>query len=85
MEPDTVVSCYQGCEFCRLRRMEGYVSLAQAAERLKITRAVVWRHIKAGDIAAERVGRIYIVPESEIERYAVERRKPGRPKTKLAP
>ncbi len=58
------------------------MSLAQAAKRLNITRAVVWRHVKAGDIAAERVGHIYVIPEAELERYAVERRKPGRPKTK---
>ncbi len=56
------------------------MSLAQAAKRLNITRAVVWRHVKAGNIAAERIGHIYIIPEAELERYAVERRPPGRPR-----
>jgi excisionase family DNA binding protein len=44
----------------------GYVSVAQAAELLGITRQAVLKRIRAGRLGASKVGRSYIVPRSEL-------------------
>jgi uncharacterized protein len=44
----------------------GFVSVAQAAERLGITRQAVLKRIRAGRLQATKVGRSYIVPRSEL-------------------
>ena len=60
--------------------MEEYVTLPEAARRLGITRAVLWRHVKAGRLAFERVGKWYLIAEPELERFANTPRPPGRPR-----
>ena len=44
----------------------GYVSVAQAAELLGITRQAVLKRIRGGRLRATKVGRSYIVPRSEL-------------------
>ena len=44
----------------------GYVSVAQAAELLGITRQAVLKRIRAGRLRATKVGRSYIVSRSEL-------------------
>jgi excisionase family DNA binding protein len=44
----------------------GYVSVAQAAELLGITRQAVLKRIRAGRLEATKVGRSYIVPRTEL-------------------
>ncbi len=56
------------------------MALTQAARELGITRAVLWRHVKAGHIAAQQIGRFYVIAEAEVERFRLERRPPGRPR-----
>lgn len=52
----------------------------EAADRLGIkARSVVWA-IKAGLIAATKHGRDYWIEDTEVERYATERRPAQRPK-----
>jgi uncharacterized protein len=44
----------------------GYVSVAEAAELLGITRQAVLKRIRAGRLRASKVGRAYVVPRSEL-------------------
>jgi len=48
-----------------------FVSVAQAAELLGITRQAVLKRIRAGRLQAAKVGRNYIVPREAIESPAV--------------
>jgi len=48
--------------------MGNYVSVKEAADALKCTRQEIVRRIWRGLMRAEKVGRIYIVPKSELRR-----------------
>lgn len=52
----------------------------EAAAALKVTRAWLWRLIKAGTIQAEKRGRDWWIEADEVERYRRERRPAHRPK-----
>jgi excisionase family DNA binding protein len=52
----------------------------QAASTLKITRQRVVALIKAGKLSAMKIGRDYMIRESDLGKVRV--RKPGRPKKK---
>lgn len=45
-----------------------YISTIEAARRLGISRIAVFKKIKSGDIKANKIGRNYAVPVSEVER-----------------
>lgn len=51
----------------------GLVSVAQAAERLGITRQAVLEQIRGGRLPATKVGRAYVVPEYALEPSPTER------------
>ncbi len=52
----------------------------EAADRLRIKpRSVVWA-ITQGHITATKHGRDYWIEDTEVERYAIERKAPHRPK-----
>ncbi len=59
--------------------MKGYVSTADAADRLKITTTRVRQMITEKIVKAEKVGRDYFIPETEVVRLEKADRKPGRP------
>lgn len=60
--------------------VKGYISTADAALRLGITTTRVRQMIAEGVIReAEKFGRDYFIPESEIQRLEKSDRKPGRP------
>lgn len=59
------------------------LSTKQAAARLGITVPAVVYLIRRNLIAAEKVGRDWIIAESEVERYATERRPAHRPKRRV--
>jgi excisionase family DNA binding protein len=59
--------------------MTGFLTTAQAAEKLGITAPRVRQMILDGRISAEKVGSILLIPASEIERISKLPRKPGRP------
>ena len=40
---------------------------------MRVSNMTVYRMIKAGDLAAIRVGKNYRIPESDVRRYLVER------------
>jgi len=47
-----------------------YLSITETAKRLGVTRQSVWSRINSGIIHADRVGNVWVVPESEAERIA---------------
>lgn len=51
----------------------------EAAAELKLTRAWLWRLIKAGTIKAEKRGRDWWIENAEVERYKRERKPAHRP------
>jgi excisionase family DNA binding protein len=53
------------------------LSVAEAAEKLGVTRARVNQLIDAGRIPAQKIGRSFVVKESDLKQ--VEIRKAGRP------
>lgn len=56
------------------------MTTTEAAAVLGVTRAWLWRLIKAGKIAAEMRGRDWWIEPGEVERYKRERRQVGRPR-----
>lgn len=46
--------------------MDKYYSTQEAAKLLGVTRVTVFRQIKNGKIKAEKVGRNFVIPASEI-------------------
>ena len=46
-----------------------FLTVAEVADLMRVSTMTVYRLIKAGDMAAVRVGRSYRIPESEVDRY----------------
>jgi excisionase family DNA binding protein len=59
---------------------EGYLTTAAAAADIGVQPRIIQRHIQAGRLAAEKMGRQYIIARAEWERYKAARRGPGRPR-----
>jgi len=55
------------------------MTTTEAATALGVTRAWLWRLIKAGTIKAEMRGRDWWIEDAEVERYQRERRPAHRP------
>lgn len=55
------------------------LSTKEAAERLNVSPIRVRQFIQEGRLAAQLVGRDYIIQEAEIQRLEKSDRKPGRP------
>jgi excisionase family DNA binding protein len=53
------------------------LTVTEAAERLGLSRSTVLNQIRAGAIRSERIGRLWVISEDEVERYGREHR--GRP------
>jgi excisionase family DNA binding protein len=53
------------------------LTVTEAAERLGLSRSTVLNQIRAGAIRSERIGRLWVISEDEVERYRREHR--GRP------
>lgn len=58
-------------------QIPGYVTAAQAAERIGISRVQVTRYIKSGLLDAVRVGPMLLIRESKLRRF--KRRPRGNP------
>lgn len=58
------------------------MTTAEAAARLKLSRRAIYYLITSDPprLKAEKRGRDYWIEDSEVERYARERRGPGQPK-----
>jgi excisionase family DNA binding protein len=46
-----------------------FLTVAEVAELMRVSTMTVYRLIKAGDLAAVRVGRSYRIPDTEVDRY----------------
>ena len=57
--------------------MEGYVSVKEAAEELNVSKSRVFHMIRDGIIEAEKVGNVYVISESEVERRKLTNPGPG--------
>lgn len=44
-----------------------YLSIAQVAKILKISRTAVYKRVKKGDIGAIRIGKIFAIPKDYIQ------------------
>lgn len=69
----------------RLFQVEGFMTAREVAKRLGVTKSLVERWIRKGLIKAERAerdGGLYLIAESEFERFAAIPRHRGRPSTK---
>lgn len=52
---------------------ETFVSMAQAAEELGLTRQAMYKYLLAGTIKASKIGKTYIVPMAQIQKLRKER------------
>lgn len=52
--------------------MKEYISTMEAADKLGISRVAVFQKIKEGEIKAQKIGRNYAIPLSEIKAYTKE-------------
>jgi excisionase family DNA binding protein len=58
----------------RPRRFEGdLLTVGEVAHTMRVSNMTVYRMIKAGQLAAIRVGKNYRIPESDVLRYLLER------------
>ena len=46
---------------------KNYYSIAELAQILGISRIAVYKRIKSGKIEAHKIGRMFVIPKSEIE------------------
>lgn len=53
--------------------MGGFLTVAEVARQLRVSNMTVYRLIKAGQLAAIRVGKNYRIRESDVNRYLSER------------
>lgn len=49
-----------------------YLTVAEVAETMRVSRMTVYRLVRTGELAALRVGRSYRVPEDALEAYLAE-------------
>ena len=47
----------------------GFLTVAEVASLMRVSTMTVYRLIKAGDLAAVRVGKSYRLREDEVDRY----------------
>ena len=53
---------------------EAYYTLAEVAERLKVSRRTVYRWIQAGDLPAYKLGQEWRIQGADLEKFLEERR-----------
>jgi len=49
-----------------------YLSIAQLAKMLGVSRITVYKRVKAGKIEAIRIGRSFAIPKESIKKYLVD-------------
>ena len=53
----------------RVPKYENFVTVAEVADRLRVSNMTVYRLIQAGQLAAVRVGRSYRIRDVDLDRY----------------
>ncbi len=56
------------------------LTIPQAADRIGMSRVVLWRHVKAGHLTAEQHGPYVLIDADELARFDAQERRPGRPR-----
>ncbi len=51
------------------KSIDDYITISQAAELMKLTRAHVWRLVKASKVKAIKMGEIYLILRESAETY----------------
>ncbi len=64
--------------------IEEYMTLAEAAERLKVSAKAIQKLIERGNLNAEQIGNRWVLHIDEVNRSQRVRSKPGRPLTQAA-
>ncbi len=60
---------------------EKYLTVAEAAERLGVNHSRVCQLLRAGRLKGQKIGRLmWLIREEDLEKFAAEERKPGRPR-----
>jgi excisionase family DNA binding protein len=49
--------------------MKGYKTIEEAAQELKLTRQCLHQHIQKEKLKVEKAGKLYLIEDSEIERF----------------
>jgi len=57
----------------QLNKTARFLTAGEVAELLRVSTMTVYRIIKAGELAAVRVGKSYRVRETDVDRYLAER------------
>lgn len=60
------------------------VLIPAAAAEANVTRATLWRYVKAGVLPAQKLGRDWVIRRADFEVWKAKRRKAGRPPKPLA-
>ena len=55
------------------------LTTAQAADRLNISESLVRRYCRDGRLKAQRIGRDWLIEESDLDQFQQKPRKAGRP------
>lgn len=63
-----------------MERGDKLLTIPEAAALVGVTRAVLWRHVKAGHIPHTPVGKFLLIDQVDAEHFRDNRPKPGRPK-----
>lgn len=50
-----------------------FLTVAEVASQLRVSNMTVYRLVKAGELAAVRVGKSYRLREEDVDRYLAER------------
>ena len=58
------------------------LTIPQAAAEIGMTRAVLWRHVKKGNLPSVQVGPYRLIDADDLARFNAQERKPGWPKGK---
>lgn len=56
------------------------LTVPEAADRVGITRTVMWRHVNQGHLPSIKAGRQRLVYDDDLAHFIATRRTPGRPK-----
>ena len=77
-----MVTYYRRRQFCTLAGVKEreLLTIPQAAKRIDMSRAVLWRHVKAGHLAAEQHGPYVLIDAEELAKFSEKDRRPGRPR-----
>lgn len=75
----TGVSCYQCCRLTTLAGMgeRRLLTIPQAAREIGMSRVVLWRHVRKGNIPSEQAGPYVLIDADDLAAFKAQERRPG--------